>query len=171
MSSVDLIVKPGTTLLRVRVRIASLLAVPPHRVGMTDLDNNEIPPHHPVPVYFRVHDRWVQTEDSDMLDVYLGPMGRDSAFVLRVFRQWTHENVLDKLASIIGVTANNMVIADMNGGEWRYPESRSTSMSVMLHARRGIPLPTPIPHERGGARTVSSTLTYEEGSWPKGQSN
>ena len=59
----DLIVKPGTVMLHVRVRIASLLAVPTHRVGMTDLDNNEIPLHHPVPVYFRVHDRWVQSEE------------------------------------------------------------------------------------------------------------
>ena len=69
VSCVDLIVKPGTTMLHVRVRIASLLAVPPHRVGMSDLDNNEIPLHHPVPIYFRVHDRWVQSEDVDMLDV------------------------------------------------------------------------------------------------------
>ena len=92
----------------------------------------------------------------------LGPMGRDSAFVFRVCRQWTHENVVDKLATIIGVTANNMVITDMNGGEWRYPESRATSMSVMLHARRSVQPSPPLVYERGGARTVSSTLTYEE---------
>ena len=62
-------------------------------------------------------------------------MGRDSAFILRVFRQWTHENVITKLASIIGVAENNMTITDMNEGDWRYPESRATSMSVMVHTR------------------------------------
>ena len=53
-----------------------------HRIGMTDLDNNEIPVHHPVPTFFRVHDRWAsESVEKDIMDVYLGPMGKDSAFV------------------------------------------------------------------------------------------
>ena len=159
VSSVDLIVKPGTLVLHIRVRVASLLAVPPHRIVITDLDNNEMPLHHPVPTLFRVHDRRAaQSEDNDILDVYLGPMDRDSAFVFRVCRVWAHEQVLAKLASIIGVTTNNVVVTDTNGGEWRYPESKSTSMSVMLHTRRTPPV-TPVPtraveESRGGMASL-----------------
>ena len=163
VSSVELIVKPGTTLLHMRVRVASLLAVSPHRVGMTDLDNNEIPLHHPVPVAFRVHDRWAsQSDNNDILDVYLAPMGKDSSFVFRVCRVWTHELIIEKLASIIGVPSNNMVVTDMNGGEWHYPESRATSMSVMVLARMRTQVTPPLVNERGGARTVSTTVPYEE---------
>ena len=55
-----------------------------------------------------------------------------------------------------------MVVTDMNGGEWHYPESRATSMSVMVHARRSTQLTPPMVHERGGARTVSTTVPCEE---------
>ena len=93
VSSLDLVLKPRTTLLHLRVRVASLLAV------MTDLDNNELPLHHPVPTFFRVHDRWVsEPVENDIVDVYLGPMGNDSAFVFRVYRIWTHEQIIEKLA-------------------------------------------------------------------------
>ena len=35
-------------------------------------------------------------------------------------------------------------------------------MSVMVHARRSTQVTPPMVHERGGARTVSTTLPYEE---------
>ena len=55
-----------------------------------------------------------------------------------------------------------MVVTDMSGGEWHYAESRATSMSVMVHARRSTQLTPPMVHERGGARTVSTTVPCEE---------
>ena len=141
----------------------ALLAVPPHRIGMTDLANNEMLLHHPVPTFFRFHNQWAsESAENDIMDVYLGPMGKDSAFVFRVHRIWTHEQIIEKLASITGVAPNNMVVTDMNGGEWHYPESRATSTSVMVHARRSTHSTPPMVHERGGARTVSTTLPCEE---------
>ena len=139
VSCVDLIVKPGTTILHLRVRLAGLLAVPAHRIAMTDLDNSEVPFHHPVPNMLRVHDRWVaSSQEYDALDVYLGPMGVDTAFIVRLCRTWTHTHVMEKLASIVGVTSNSITVTDLNGGEWTYPESRSTSLAVMLNVRRSI---------------------------------
>ena len=139
VSSVDLIVKPGTTILHLRVRLAGLLAVPTHRIAMTDLDNSEVPFHHPVPSALRVHDRWVaSSQEYDALDVYLGPMGVDTAFTVRLCRTWTHTHVMEKLASIVGETSNNITVTDLNGGEWMYPESRSTSLAVMLNVRRNM---------------------------------
>ena len=56
------------------------------------------------------------------MDVYLGPMGKGSAFVFRVPSDMDTEQIIEKLASIIGVAPNNMVVTDMNGGERHYPE-------------------------------------------------
>ena len=161
--SVDLVVREGMTLLHLRVRVASMLGVPPHRLNMTNMDNNELPLQQQVPTSFRDNDRWAAKSVAyDIMDVYLGPMGSDSAFVLRLIRIWTHEQIIEKIASIIGVSSNNVPVTDMDGNQWHYPESRATSMAVMVHARRHTQTVPPSIHHRGGARTISTTLPCHE---------
>ena len=154
--TVMLVVREGMTIMHLRCRIASMLGVPADRLMMTDMDNTEIPLHLAIPKTLRAHDKWAADSNSyDVLEVYTTPGTQDSAFVIRVNQLWTHAYLMDKLASIVNVDVNNITLTDLQGNHWHYPESRLSTMALLMHVRREQP--PSMAQERGGARTVSTT--------------
>ena len=133
-----------------------MLSVPPDRLKITDMDNNELMLHLAIPKSLRVHDRWsAETVTYDVMEVYIPPVGPDSLFVLRVSQLWTHDYLMDKLASITRVAPNDIALTDMHGNPWRYPDSRLSTMSVMMRVRKEQA--QDLASQRGGAHCVYNT--------------
>ena len=115
--AVDIVVKEGMKISHLRVRVASILSVPPDRLRVIDMDNTDLALHLQIPTSLRMHDKWsAESITYDIImEIYMNTMSPESSFVLRINQLWTHEQVMEKIAQIMHIGPANITLTDMHG--------------------------------------------------------
>ena len=166
VTALELMVRSPFSNKQLRDRISEILAVPPDRLTLTSAKTqNVLSLDTEVEDKIMALDAWcIPTMHYDIMDVILTGQQPPPAFVFKIQRRWTHEQVLSSLAQIVHKEKQQIFLTDANGRPWTYPHSRLDTTTIVLHVLPQIEKEeAPILYSaRGGARTVETTEPYEE---------
>ena len=112
----------------------------------------------PVPDDVLVVDDWAVLETIyHMVNVHVS--NTNYSFIVPAEKTWTHQHFKQYICAIMGGQATTMLITDMAGKPWTYPESYPKHSNIRVYS--GV--------LRGGMRTVSTTADYVEEDPPSEQ--
>ena len=135
-------------------RMASIVGADRRRLALTSEDNHAaLSVWTPVLDEMRLIDEWSHAPSVyHMVNVYVA--NNNCSFLVPADTQWTNVHFLQYLGTVLGCPHSSLLVTDMAGKPWTFPQSYKTSSNVRAYSAL----------RRGGMRSVSTTAPWRSGS-------